>query len=236
MGIHINNVVVNDPTNKIVNAFSFNNVEDQRTLIIATKKGMIKRTLVKDLGVTKITKSSTIMPLDDGDEIVSCVIDEQNNESNYIGVVTKHGIAVRYPVNQVSIVSRNAAGVKSIGLKDNDEVAAVFLQDARKDFVLIASQQGMKRIRYDAITIGSRPNVGKPILAQIKSSPIIVLSVFPVNMNDTINVITEEKKWLMIKCSEIVIGDQDTRVSAIDKHQTTLVSLAPNESNNSLFD
>jgi topoisomerase-4 subunit A len=189
VGVHLNTIIVNNPDDKIINALNYdNNLDDERCLIIATKKGMIKRTLVKDLNVTKFAKISTIMNLDEGDEICSCVISSTStNENEMIGVITKYGMGVKYPTNQINVVGRNAAGVKNVSLKDNDEVSAIFIDDTTIDFVLIACNQGSKRIYRDQLPLGNRTNVGKSLISQIKSNPITVINAFEVKMNDLMN-------------------------------------------------
>ncbi|MDR2823213.1 MAG: DNA topoisomerase IV subunit A [Mycoplasmataceae bacterium] len=222
MGVHLNNIIVNDPDDKIITAFNYtNNLEDSRCLIIASKQGMIKRTLVKDLGVSKLTKISTVMNLDEHDSVCSCaIVANSTNEAERIMVISKFGIALSYLTNQISVISRNAAGVKNITLRDNDEVAAIFVEEANKEFVLLACTQGMKRVRRELIPQGNRGNVGKSLISQIKSNPITVLNAFMTNMNETIHVVDISGVWSLVKSSEIVIGDVDTRVSALRGKQT----------------
>jgi hypothetical protein len=67
-----------------------------------------------------------------------------------------------------------------------------------------------------------------------------VLNAFPVNMNEKINNLTYDGQWSLIKSSEIVIGDNETRVSPIrNKHSAfaTKIDFA-NENNTAseLFD
>jgi topoisomerase-4 subunit A len=238
VGVHLNNIIVNDPDDKIIQAFNFaNNLEDSRCLIIATRNGMIKRTLVRDLGISKLTKITTVMNLDEGDTIVSCVVSENSNDQNeMIGVITKYGLGLFYPSNQISVISRTAAGVKNVSLRDEDEVSAIFIDDPSREFILIACVQGMKRIRREQILIGKRTNQGKPLISQVKSNPIKVLNAFPVNMNELINNVAFDGTWSLIKSSEIVIGDNETRVSAIrGKHSAfaTKINFGNNVSNES---
>ena len=226
VGVHLNTIIVNDPDDKIIATLNYdNNLDDERCLVIASKNGMIKRTLIKELNITKFAKISTIMNLDEGDEIVSCVITPTStNENEMIGVITKLGMGLKYPSSQINVVGRAAAGVKNVSLRDKDEVAAIFIDDSKLDFILIASNQGSKRIHRDQLQLGNRTNVGKSLISQIKSNPIIVINAFEVNMNDLINHISSDGSWELIKCSEIVIGDGDTRVSLIKNRKTLLVS------------
>jgi topoisomerase-4 subunit A len=194
MGVHLNNIIVNDPDDKIIQAFNFpNNLEDNRCLVMATRNGMIKRTLVKELGISKLTKIATAMKLEENDSLVSCAISPNSDEPNQmLGVITKYGVGLFYPTNQISVVSRYAAGVKNINLGDGDEVSAIFIDDQTREFVLIACVQGMKRIRREQISISNRAKVGKPLISQIKSNPIEVLNAFPVNMNEMINNLSDD--------------------------------------------
>jgi hypothetical protein len=66
----------------------------------------------------------------------------------------------------------------------------------------------------------------------------MVISAFEVNMNDLINHVSSDGSWELIKCSEIVIGDSDTRVSLIKNRRTLLVSkciVLENDKQASLF-
>jgi topoisomerase-4 subunit A len=189
MGVHVNNIIVNDPDDKVVAAFNFsNNIEDSRCLILASRNGMIKRTLVKELNISKLTKISTVMNLDDGDLLISCDIASSSDTTNQTVVtITENGMGLSYPLEQISVVSRTAAGVRNISLRDDDKVASIFIGDDHAEFVLIATKQGCKRIRKELINQGSRANVGKSLINQSKSNPFIVINAFPTNANDIIH-------------------------------------------------
>jgi topoisomerase-4 subunit A len=81
MGVHINSIINIDSDEKIINAFDYTDKnEDSRILVIATKEGSIKRTKVSDLGISKLTKISTVMGLDENDSLVSCLVTEDNEQ------------------------------------------------------------------------------------------------------------------------------------------------------------
>ncbi|MDE6476920.1 MAG: hypothetical protein K2L48_01815 [Mycoplasmoidaceae bacterium] len=190
MGIHINNLITCDANEKVIYAFNYkNNVEDNRCLTLASKNGLIKRVLVKSLGISKLTKISMCMNLDENDSLVSCLLSENDNPENKIGVVTKYGMGLVYKSGQISVVSKNAAGVKSISLKNNDEVAAIIDANNENAFVLISAIQGMKRIKVSSFQLGNRANVGRHIIAPIKSNPIKVIAAYTLNNSSIINAI-----------------------------------------------
>jgi DNA gyrase/topoisomerase IV subunit A len=107
--------------------------------------------------------------------------------------MTELGKALYYPLEQISIVGKNAGGVSSNGNKD-EKVACIFLNDVSKFFVTILCVQGMKRIKRDSIVQGKRTSKAKPVLSQIKTNPIIVLNAFCTNQNDIINCLFEDHK------------------------------------------
>lgn len=216
MGIHINNLITCDANEKIVYAFNYkNNVEDNRCLTFASKNGLIKRVLVKSLGISKLTKISMCMNLDQNDSLVSCLLHQNDDSQNKIGVVTKYGMGLVYSAGQISVVSKNAAGVRSISLKDNDEVAAIIDANNENAFVLISAIQGMKRIKISSFQIGNRANVGKHIVASIKSNPIKIITAYTLNNSSIINAMDTEHNWNIYSPSEISIGDETTKVSII---------------------
>jgi hypothetical protein len=69
-----------------------------------------------------------------------------------------------------------------------------------------------------------------------------VLNAFQVNMNELINNVSHDGVWALIKSSEIVIGDSETRVSPVKgKHSSfvTKIDWMNNQTENSestLFD
>ncbi len=230
MGIHINNLVTCDPNEKIVYAFNYkNNLEDNRCLVLASKNGMVKRVLVKSLGISKLTKISMCMNLDKDDTLVSCVLLDKYDENTKLGFVTKNGLGLIFNADQISIVSKNAAGVKSMSLKDNDQVVAVFNASNNNDYVLIAAIQGMKRIRMDSFQIGNRANVGRHIITTIKSNPIKLINAYEVNNQKIINGLDVDKVWNVFTPSEIPIGDETTKVSSIKNKKWSDVSILLNE-------
>jgi len=187
MGIHVNNIITNDPNDKIIAAYNYDNsINDTDCLIVATKNGLIKRTLIKDLAISKSIKLTSYINLNDKDEVVSCLKSSTNEQNKNVGVITKNGMALMFPINQISLVSKNAAGVKSINLKDQDSVATIFIDEPESDLIFIGCQQGFKRIKKTEINVGMRANVGRMILSQIKSNPLVVIDAFNIKANDTI--------------------------------------------------
>lgn len=216
VGEHVNNIVPLSSDEKIVYAFNFeNNVEDCRTLVLASKNGQIKRTRVKDLGIAKLPKVSNVMTLDENDRLISAALASSDKVETNVSVVTKDGNAIAYPIDQIPVIGKNGSGVKNLNLKDNDSIAAIFLNESSKEYVVIACEQGAKRIKTSSITIGKRTNQPKSVVLQSKTNPLFVINAFAVSNSDKISVLDSSNKWEVINASQISIGDIDTRVSLL---------------------
>jgi DNA gyrase/topoisomerase IV subunit A len=122
---------------------------------------MIKRTNINTLGISKLSKISTIMSLQPNDEIVSCIISSSiDNVNEKVCTITRNGMSLLYPTSQISIVSKNAAGVNNINLKNDDIVVSTFLLDELKDYVSVISTQGFKRINRTMLPLSNRSRSG----------------------------------------------------------------------------
>lgn len=223
IGSHINKFVNVNGDEKIICAFNYdNNVNDQRCLILASKKGQIKRTLIKSLNVAKNIKSSTIMNLDEGDELVSALILNSQNTNVDIGIINSTGIGYKFNVNLVSVLSPKASGVKSMNLAKDEFVAGIVIVNDNSNLqesILMIAANGMKRIHYADLPASNRPSVGKSLLLQTKSNPVIIKNIYSTRATDMIQYVDDEHLLKFIKSSDVPIGDRDTRISKVTSGQ-----------------
>jgi topoisomerase-4 subunit A len=163
-------------------------------LVLASKNGQIKRTRVKDLGIAKLPKVSNVMTLDENDRLISAALASSDKVETNVSVVTKDGNAIAYPIDQIPVIGKNGSGVKNLNLKDNDSIAAIFLNESSKEYVVIACEQGAKRIKTSSITIGKRTNQPKSVVLQSKTNPLFVINAFAVSNSDKISVLDSSNK------------------------------------------
>jgi DNA gyrase/topoisomerase IV subunit A len=181
---------------------------------LASKEGMIKRTALKDLGVSnKSIKESKIMGLEENDVVVSFDIALANAITN-IYTVTKLGLGLSYPAEQISIIGKNGSGSLNVKLKDNDEVVSSFYENPNKEFIFVSCSEGAKRIYKNQISLGKRAATPKAILAQTKDNKFQLTNAYLVNGNDYLMYLTDKEESQIIKASEFAIGDNDTRVAS----------------------
>ncbi|PJI08351.1 MULTISPECIES: DNA gyrase subunit A [Clostridium] len=136
-GTNVINILQLDANEKIQAVIALKEFDEKSFLVMCTKKGIIKKTLV---GLYKnIRKSGLIaINLNDDDELVSVRITEGNDD---ILIVTNSGLAIKFNEHDVRPLGRNALGVKGISLKQSDFVVGMEISDKESD-VLVVSENG----------------------------------------------------------------------------------------------
>ena len=122
----------------VINAKS-DEASDNNHLVFVTRQGLVKRT--KEAEFKNIRQNGLIaLKLREGDELINVFLTNGNEE---IIIGTKFGYSVRFKEDTIRSMSRMAAGVKGVTLRDGDQVvgAAAITEDQE---VLIITE---KRLR-----------------------------------------------------------------------------------------
>ena len=104
---------------KIVSLISIDVYDEEKGIYTFTKKGMVKKTQLKEFEGDYIKQVCHKFKFDD-DEVVSAEMNLM--KLGYLVMITKKGMAIRFPVENVNSMGKIAAGVTGISLKDEDEV------------------------------------------------------------------------------------------------------------------
>ncbi len=131
-----------------------------KNLVITTKKGVIKKTPLKDFA--NIRKTGLIaITLKAGDEV--CRVRKTNGEDE-IAIATRAGQIIRFKEKDVRTIGRQGAGVKGITLKKGDfvaDVAIISKEDVDKAQLLLITENGYgKRIKVKNYRPQKRGGVG----------------------------------------------------------------------------
>ena len=157
-GTAIINILQLEPGEKITAMIPIEDFEEDRYLFMATKKGIVKKTLIKDY--ENIRKTGIIsINLRDDDELIEVKI---TNNENHVFLVTKHGKCIRFHEKDVRPTGRTSMGVIGMTLDADDEVVAMQL-DTQGDSLLIASENGMGK-RTDLNEFNRQNRGGKGVL------------------------------------------------------------------------
>lgn len=158
-------------------------------IVLCTKQGVIKKTLLEDFSRPRQTGVNAITIME-GDQLLDARMTDGSSE---IMMAVKSGRAIRFPEDKVRPTGRGAIGVAGIEVDDaNDEVIGMICvkkEDTEKT-VLVVSENGFgKRTQIDEYRITNRGGKGvKTISVTDKTGPLVgILDV-------------TEKEDLMITC------------------------------------
>lgn len=109
------------PNEKISSVMSLEELGDYKFLMMVTKKGLIKKVDIDDF--KSVRKSGLIAVKLKGDDILEWV--KPSTGKDDVIVVTSKGQGIRFKEKQIRAMGRNAAGVRAIKLKSDDEVVGM---------------------------------------------------------------------------------------------------------------
>lgn len=217
LGKHVSNIVPIGQDEKIIKSIPVSNF-DKREIIIFTKNGMVKKTLLEDFKVQRYSKPISCIKLKDNDEVIN-VSDEAYNE---VFIATKKGYGLWYDKSEIPTIGLKTAGVKSINLKD-DEVVSANLFDGSFEYVTVITAKGLsKRIKLTEFEKTTRAKRGLLIIREVKSNPQEIISAFVSDVKHNI-VIKTINKDIKLKLSEIPIMDRYSVGSTLTKSKVQAV-------------
>ena len=119
-GTAVVNVVPMKPGDRVAAVIDTRDYETYRYLLIATKRGMVKKTLFREYDSSR-REGIIALNLKDGDEVVRV---RPTSGKDDILLITRQGKAIRFKEEHVRPMGRTATGVIGIRLKEEDEVVA----------------------------------------------------------------------------------------------------------------
>ncbi|MGL2382255.1 DNA topoisomerase (ATP-hydrolyzing) subunit A [Helicobacter pylori] len=201
MGKAIVNLISLASDEKIMATLSTKDFSDERSLAFFTKNGVVKRTNLSEFGSNRSCGIRAIV-LDEGDELVSAKVVDKNAE--HLLIASHLGIFIKFPLEDVREMGRNARGVIGIRLNENDFVvgAVVISDDGNK--LLSVSENGLgKQTLAEAYREQSRG--GKGVigmkLTQKTGNLVGVISVDDENLD--LMILTASAKMIRVSIKDI---------------------------------
>ncbi|MCQ2761368.1 DNA topoisomerase (ATP-hydrolyzing) subunit A [Helicobacter pylori] len=201
MGKAVVNLISLDPDEKIMATLSTKDFSDERSLAFFTKNGVVKRTNLSEFGSNRSCGVRAIV-LDEGDELVSAKVVDKN--AKHLLIASHLGIFIKFPLEDVREMGRNARGVIGIRLNENDFVvgAVVISDDGNK--LLSVSENGLgKQTLAEAYREQSRG--GKGVigmkLTQKTGNLVGVISVDDENLD--LMILTASAKMIRVSIKDI---------------------------------
>ncbi|EFB42444.1 MULTISPECIES: DNA topoisomerase (ATP-hydrolyzing) subunit A [Parachlamydia] len=145
------------PDEKIATVLRVSNFEQQAYILMATKKGIVKKTELSEFSHPR-RKGIWALDIVEGDEVVTARL---VSDSQQIMLFTYHGMAVRFDQGKVRPMGRTARGVKGVTLKDDTDYVVGCEAVNGTETILIVCENGFgKRSNVEDFRQTNRGGVG----------------------------------------------------------------------------
>ena len=160
---------------KIISLVSIDSYYDDLGVYIFTKKGMVKKTLLKDFEGDFFKQACYKFKFED-DEVVS--VDINKIKLGYLVMITKKGMGIRFPVENVNIMGKIASGVTGMSIRDEDQVIfgkyhsnyissegnSIILSTDKAEVVLTSKSKEKSVVKISDIKLQNRAGRGTNIM------------------------------------------------------------------------
>lgn len=214
-GTAIINLLQLMPGERIEAVFPVDDIEDEKYLVMATRKGFIKKSPIKEF--KNIRKSGLIaITLREDDELVGV---ELTNGKQEIMLASHKGMAIRFNEADVRPMGRTAMGVKGMELDKDDYIIGMQLV-AEDGYVLTISERGYgKRTPIDEYRAQNRGGKG-----------IITMNVTEKTGNLVgLEMVTEDDELMIINSNGIIIRIEVKDISVIGRNTQGVLLMRTDE-------
>jgi DNA gyrase subunit A len=159
-GTAVANVIPMRPEDSVAAVIDTRDYESYRYLMIATKRGMVKKTPFREYDSSR-KEGIIAVNLKEGDEVVRV---RPTSGKDDILLITRKGKAIRFNEDKARPMGRTATGVIGIRLDDDDEIVACdVISDPGADLLLVTSGGYGKRTKLSHFPLKGR--AGKGVIA-----------------------------------------------------------------------
>jgi len=162
---------------------------DEGYLFMATTKGTIKKTPLKDYANIR-TNGLIAIKLDDGDDLRWI---QKTNGDNDVIISTSAGQAIRFNEKDARPMGRSARGVRGVRLRPNDQVVGMDIVDDDSQKLLVISENGYGKVtKVSNFPSHKRGGVGiKAAVVTGKTGPIIAVHTLEPDANEVLLISNE---------------------------------------------
>lgn len=197
-GMNVKSILSLEGDEKVTAVLSIKEFDENVNLIMATKKGIVKKSSLGDY--QNIRKSGIIaIGLKDDDELIRVAITDGKQE---IVLATHDGLGIRFNENDVRVMGRTASGVTGIKLHEGDEVVGMELLGVDSK-ILVVSKRGLGKV-FDQNGIGAQKRAGKGLkIHKVTPKTGAIAGIRTVSEEDEVMIITSEGIIIRLKIDNI---------------------------------
>ena len=184
------------------------NANEDGYLFMATKKGTVKKTPVKDYANVR-TNGLIAIKLDEGDELRWI---KRTTGENDVIISTSAGQAIRFNEEDTRPMGRSARGVRGVRLRPNDSVVGMDIVTGDDQTLLVVSEKGFgKRTKVSNFPSHKRGGVGiKAAVVTAKTGPIISVQTIDPEITEAL-LVSQNGQTIRLGLSDIKLLGRTTQ-------------------------
>jgi DNA gyrase subunit A len=204
-GKAIINLIKIEGQETVTAALSTKEFKNDVFLHMATKQGMIKKTMMSEFANPR-SAGIIALRLRDGDELIGVKVASKNQD---IVLATQNGQAIRFREKDVREIGRAGIGVKGIKLRKEDIVVGMEVVTEKADLLTVSENGFGKRTKLSQYRAQGRGGKG---LTNLKANPKTgkVVGIREVNDEDEVMLITTVGQVIRTKVKAIRITGRST--------------------------
>ena len=229
-GTFVKNIIELEDGEKVTAMISVPKFNENEYLVMVTKHGIIKKTLLSEYEYQRKLGKKAIN-LDEGDELVFVMRTE--GTSNIV-LATRDGMATRFDERNVRKMGRVARGVRGIKLREGDYVVGVAVVDESKKLLTITENGFGKSCEFSELReMKNRGGYGVRI-HKLSEKTGQLTGVAVVDEDSDIMLITDQGQMIRVHASDVSVYSRTAggviimRLSDI-QHVVNLTTVAKDE-------
>jgi DNA gyrase subunit A len=190
---------------------------DEQFLFMATKKGVVKKTVISEFASLR-RKGLIAIRLKD-DELIEVKLTDGRQE---VIMATRYGMSIRFKEEDVRSMGRAAAGVRGITLGKDDIVTGMDIIDPDKKILVVTDKGYGKKTPLSEYRVQTRGGKG------IKTAKVTEKTGYIID----INMVSEEDELMIISAEGVIIRLRVADISQMGRNTqgVTLMRLDENDS------
>ena len=155
-GEHLINLIAIEQRERITAIVSVPKGVSRDFMIVATKKGEVKKTSMDEFEVVR-RQGLIAMDLEEDDELIGAKLAHADDD---VLLITAHGQAIRFTVAELRTASRTSGGVRGIRLQHDDTAVSLNLTPQDSELLVVTEYGYGKRTPIDDYPCQSRGGSG----------------------------------------------------------------------------
>lgn len=195
------------PNEKIATILKVSSFEDQSCILLATKKGVVKKTELSNFSNPR-RKGIWALDVDEGDEVVAARLVKERQQ---VMLFTYQGMAVRFAEEKTRPMGRMARGVRGVSLKDEKDYVVGCEVVNGDETVLVVCENGFgKRSLVEDFRQTNRGGVGvRSIVTSERNGNVV--GALCVTDNDGMVMMTSSGQTVRISMRDLRVRGRNTQ-------------------------